>query len=100
MIIPAAATAVLLESLPAAQWMLGDRGYDALEEKEIKPCIPGRKSHEKPVKYDRRKYKRRNRIALMLGRLEDWRRIATFYDKRPTVFFSEICLVATLLFPL
>lgn len=38
--------AALLDSLSAAEWMLGDRGYDAdwfrdaLEEKGIKPCIP------------------------------------------------------------
>ena len=69
--------AALLDSLPMAQWMLGDRGYDAdwfrdaLEERGIKPCIPGRKSRGKPVKYDKRKYKRRNRIEIMFGRLKD-----------------------------
>ena len=42
--------AALLDSLPAAQWMLADRGYDAdwfrdaLEERGIKPYIPGRKA--------------------------------------------------------
>jgi transposase len=48
----------LLDSLPKAQWLLADRGYDAdwfrdaLQEKGIKPCIPGRKSRTKPIKYD------------------------------------------------
>jgi transposase len=80
------------------------RGYDAdwfreaLEEKGIKPCIPGRKSRSKPVKYDKRKYKRRNRIEIMFGRLKDWRRVATRYDRCPTVFFSAVCLAATVLF--
>lgn len=42
--------AALLDGLPPAEWILADRGYDAdwfrdaLEEKGIKPCIPGRKS--------------------------------------------------------
>ncbi|GBR53486.1 transposase [Neokomagataea thailandica NBRC 106555] len=96
--------AALLDSLPAAQWMLGDRGYDAdwfrdaLEEKGIKPCIPGRKSRGKPVKYDKRKYKRRNRIEIMFGRLKDWRRVATRYDRCPTVFFSAVCLAAIVIF--
>ncbi|GLQ85409.1 DDE transposase [Gluconobacter sphaericus NBRC 12467] len=96
--------AALLDSLPAAQWMLGDRGYDAdwfrdaLEEKGIKPCIPGRRSRGKPVKYDKRKYKRRNCIEIMFGRLKDWRRVATRYDRSPTVFFSAICLAATIMF--
>ncbi|QQX91222.1 IS5 family transposase [Gluconobacter sphaericus] len=96
--------AALLDSLPAAQWMLGDRGYDAdwfrdaLEEKGIKPCIPGRKSRGKPLKYDKRKYKRRNRIEIMFGRLKDWRRVATRYDRCPNVFFSAVCLAATVIF--
>ncbi|WP_438382346.1 IS5 family transposase [Asaia sp. BMEF1] len=98
--------AALLDSLPMAQWKLADRGYDAdwfrdaLEEKGIKPCIPGRKSRGKPVKYDKRKYKRRNRIEIMFGRLKDWRRVATRYDRCPTVFFSAICLAATVIFRL
>lgn len=94
----------LLDSLPMAQWLLADRGYDAdwfrdaLEGKGIRPCIPGRRSRGKPVKYDKRKYRRRNRIEIMFGRLKDWRRVATRYDRCPTVFFSTICLAATIIF--
>ena len=46
----------LLSSLPAADWMITDRGYDAdwfrdaLKDKGIRPCIPGRKSRDKPVR--------------------------------------------------
>ncbi len=70
--------AALLGGLPVAEWLLSDRGYDvywfrdALKYKGIKPCIPGRKSRSKPVKYDKRRYKRRNRIEIMFGRLKDW----------------------------
>ena len=96
--------AALLERLPTAQWLLADRGYDAdwfraaLEEKGIKPCIPGRKSRAKPIKYDKRRYKRRNRIEIMFGRLKDWRRIAMRYDRCSNVYFSAIALAATVLF--
>lgn len=51
--------AALLGSLPAAEWMIADRGYDAdwfrdaLEDKGISPCIPRRKSRGKVVRYDR-----------------------------------------------
>ncbi len=75
--------AALLRSLPSAEWLLADRGYDAdwfreaLQNKSIKPCIPGRKLRSKPIKYDKRRYKRRNRIEIMFGRLKDWRRVAT-----------------------
>ncbi|WP_264787870.1 IS5 family transposase, partial [Gluconobacter roseus] len=95
--------AAFLGGLPPAEWMLADRGYDigwfreAVEEKGIKPCLPGRKSRGKPIKYDKRKDKRRNRIEIMFGRLKDWRRVATRYDRCPTVFFSAICLAATVI---
>ena len=90
--------AALLDSLPTAQWLLGDRGYDAdwfrdaLEAKGITPCIPGRKSRTEPIRYDKRRYKRRNRIEIMFGRLKDWRRVATRSDRCPTVFLSAIAL--------
>ena len=58
--------AALLGSLPAAVWMIADRGYDAdwfreaLKGKGIRPCIPGRKSRGKAVRYDKRRCPRRN----------------------------------------
>ncbi|WP_299845098.1 IS5 family transposase [uncultured Jannaschia sp.] len=94
----------LMDSLPSADWLLGDRGYDAdwfredLANKGITPCIPGRKSRDKPGRYDKRRYKRRSRIEIMFGRLKDWRRVATRYDRCPKVFLSTIALAATILF--
>jgi len=47
-----------LDDMPKAQWLLGDRGYDAdwfrdaLQAQGIQPCIPGRKSRNEPVRYD------------------------------------------------
>ena len=93
----------LCSSLPEVNWLLGDRGYDAdwfretLEDKGIRACIPGRKQRKVSVKYDKRRYKRRNRIEIMLGRLEDWRRVATHYDRCQKVFLSAIALAATVI---
>ena len=90
----------LLSGLPKVKWLLGDRGYDAdwfreaLQDKGIRACIPGRKKRKTPVKYDKRRYKRRNRIEIMFGRLKDWRRVATRYDRCPKVFLSAIALAA------
>jgi IS5 family transposase len=75
--------AALLGSLPQADWLLADRGYDAdwfraaLKDKGIKPRIPGRKSCSNPIKQDKRRYKSRNRIEVMFGRLKYWRIVAT-----------------------
>jgi transposase len=94
----------LLSSLPDADWLLGDRGYDAdwfreaLQDKGIRACIPGRKQRKTPVKYDKRRYKRRSRIEIMFGRLKDWRRVATRYDRCPKTFFSAIALAATVIY--
>ena len=58
----------LVSNLPAAEWLLRDRGYDAdwfreaLVNMGIKPCIPGRKSRSKAIKYDKRRYKKSNQI--------------------------------------
>ncbi len=46
----------LISGLPNVKWLLGDRGYDAdwfreaLQEKNICPCIPGRKKRKAPVR--------------------------------------------------
>ena len=91
-------------SLPQANRLLADRGYDAsglreaFQHKEAKPCITGRRSCATTVKHDKRRYKRRNHIEIMFGRLKDWRRVATRYDRCPETFFSAVALAATVLF--
>ena len=94
----------LLGSLPNVEWLLGDRGYDAdwfreaLKDKGIRACIPGRRQRKTTVKYDKRRYKRRNRIEIMFGWLKDWRRVATRYDRCPKVFLSAIALAALVIY--
>ena len=93
--------AALLGSLPKAEWLLADRGYDAdwfreaLKDKGIKPCIPGRKPRRNPIKHDERRYNRRNRIEIIFGRLKGRRRVAIRYDRCPKVFLSDVALAAT-----
>ncbi|WP_245948910.1 transposase [Paracoccus lutimaris] len=92
--------AALLDSLPAAEWMIADRGYDAdwfreaLKDKRIRPRIPGRKSRSKAVPYDKRRYPRHNRIEIMFGSLKDWRRVATRYDRCAETFLSALAATA------
>ncbi len=61
---------------------------------------PRAKATQGPVRYDKRRYKRRNRIEIMFGRLKDWRRVATRYDRCPKVFLSAIAiaLAATVIY--
>jgi len=94
----------LMASLPQADWMLADRGYDAnwfrngLKDMGIEPCIPSRKSRKQNIPHDKTRYKLRHKIENMFGRLKDWRRIATRYDRCPELFLSAIALAATVLF--
>jgi transposase len=84
----------------------GDRGYDAgwfrdaLQADGIQTCIPGQMYRHEPIKYDKRRYRRCSRIEIMFGQLKDWRRVATHYDRYPTVFLSAIALAATVIFQL
>nr|WP_246033015.1 transposase [Rhodobacter xinxiangensis] len=66
--------------------------------KAYAPAYPGRKQRKAPLRYDKRRYKRRNRIESMFGRLKDWRRVATRYDRCPEVFLSAIALAATVIY--
>lgn len=97
----ATGAAALLRELPDADWLIADRGYDAdwfrdaLKDREITPCVSARKARKVSVKYDKRRYKRRNRIEIMFGRFKDWRRIAKRYDRCPKVLLSASTHVLT-----
>jgi len=96
--------ATVLPALPAAHRLIADRGYDSdwfrdgLADRGIEPCIPSRKNRRRPIDYDTRRYKQRNRVERMFGRLKDWRRIATRYDRCAHTFMSAICIAATVIF--
>jgi transposase len=51
-----------------------------------------------PIPHDATLYRQRHRIEIMFGRLKDWRRIATRYDRCVHTFFSAITLAATVIF--
>lgn len=96
--------ATVLPDLPDADVLITDKGYDgdwfrvALSELGIVPCIPGRANREAPIQCDADIHKQRNRIERMFGRLKDWRRVATRYDRCAHTFMSAIRIAATVIF--
>ena len=96
--------ASVLPALPSAKVLIADKGYDsdwfsqALTNLGIEPCIPGRTGRNEPVEYDEQVYRQRNIIERMFGRLKDWRRIATRYDRCAHTFMSAICIAAIVIF--
>ena len=96
--------ALMLDALPKAKALLGDRGYDAdwfreaLADRGIAACIPSRSNRKLPIPHDTALYRQRHRIENMFGRLKDWRRIHTRYDRCAHTFMSAIVLAATIIF--
>lgn len=96
--------ALMLDALPQARAMLGDRGYDAdwfraaLTARGIAPCIPSKANRTLPIPHDRTLYRQRHHIENMFGKLKDWRRIHTRYDRCAHTFMSAIAIAATVIF--
>jgi len=61
----------------------------------LRACVPGRKQRKAPIRYSKRRFKRRDRIEITFGRLKNRRRVATRYDRCPKVCLSAIELAAT-----
>lgn len=80
--------------------LIADKGYDsdeyraALKAKGLTACIPPRKRRTAPATYCKTQYKQRHKVENMFGKLKDWRRIATRYDRRADVFMAAITLAA------
>ena len=92
---------LLLSALPSAKELLGGKGYDsdwfraALTERGITPCIPPRSNRKVQYHYDKDLYRQRHKIENVFGRIKDWRRVATRYDRCAHTFMSAISIAAT-----
>lgn len=84
--------------LPKPKALLADKGYDGDRFREnllmrgILPIIPTRSNRNVPVHPGYRRYRDRNRIERMFGKIKQPRRIATRYDKTVLSFESFLNL--------
>lgn len=96
--------ALMIDAFPKARALLADRGYDAdwfraaLAERGIAACIPSKNNRKVPIPHDTALYHQRHKVENMFGRLKDWRRIHTRYDRCAHTFMSAICIAATVIF--
>jgi len=80
-----------------------DEGYDADRIRErltldgIEAVIPPISSRSKKLPYDKELYRSRNRVERFFNKLQQFRRLATRYDKLAKTFFAAVCLVAAFL---
>jgi len=96
--------ALMIDDLPPAKVLLGDKGYDAdwfrdaLAKRGIEACIPSKSNRKEPIPHDKALYRERHKIENTFGRIKDWRRIHTRYDRCAHTFMSAICIAATVIF--
>jgi transposase len=94
----------LLSSMPPAQVLIADRGYEAdwlraaLACRGLAACIPSRRGRRTAARHDPDFYRKRRRIENLFARPTDWGCIAMRYDRCADLFLSAIALAATVLF--
>jgi transposase len=90
--------------LPPVKNLLADKAYDAghfrdfLMNSKINAVIPSKANRKIPIPHDKIIYRKRNVVERMFGRLKDFRRVATRYDKLARNFMAALCLASLLCF--
>lgn len=89
--------AALIAGLPTTA-VMGDKGYDAnalialITQMGAQAVIPPRRNRLEQREYDHHLYKDRNLVERFFGRLKQFRRIATRYEKLTRNFTSMLNL--------
>lgn len=88
----------MVDALPKAKVLLGDKGYDAdwfrevLRNRKIRACIPSKANRKVPIPHDTVLYKQRHKIENMFGRLKGWR----LFHPDMTDAHTAVCLPSAL----
>jgi transposase len=104
---------VLLEEIPLKlpEHLLADRGYshescrELLEVKGIAHTIPERPDQRErrerrgddPPSFDAELYRKRNVVERCVGRLKQWRAVATRYEKRAANYRAVVVIAALMI---
>jgi transposase len=84
-------------------YVVADRAYDsdplvaALAARGIKALIAPRRTRRQPRGYEAARYAQRHGSERLFSRLQQFRRVATRYEKRAAHFLAFVYLAATLL---
>jgi transposase len=75
---------------------LADKGYDSqkfvdyIEARGAEAVIPPRSNRHDPREFDRHLYKERNQVERFIGRIKQYRRVATRYEKTARNFLAFV----------
>jgi transposase len=87
--------------VPDAEEVVADRGYDSWAIKgkvldaDMPAHIPSKCTAVEPWPIDEEAYKERNRIERLVGKMKQFRAVATRYDKLAASFLATIKVVLT-----
>ena len=68
-----------------------------MRERGTEPVIPNNPTRKRRHPFNAKIYRQRNIIERAIGRLKDWRRVHTRYDKLATNFASAVAIAAIIL---
>lgn len=81
----------------------GDKGYSSrkirvyLRRRGIRYTIPRKSNEHRGGKFDKEQYRQRNRVERLFGRLKQYRRIATRYEKKAANYLAMVTLASIIL---
>ncbi len=90
----------LLGAVATPRRLVADRAYDVdslrrwLDARRVEAVIPSTATRTVPYPLDRRAYARRNLVERLIGRLKNWRRLATRHDRLARNHLAAFALVA------
>jgi transposase len=79
--------------------VVGDKAFDgapqraACRARGAEPVIPAKSNRLDPEPLDTAAYRDRNRVERLFGKVKEFRRVATRYDKRKRMFLGWVHLV-------
>ena len=82
------------------RYFLGDKAYSSedmrreLRRRGITPVIPRRRNEKRCDRFNRGLYRERNRVERLINRLNQFRRVATRYEKQADNYFAMLAIAA------
>lgn len=70
----------------------------ALVARATAASIPSKRNRKVAIPHDVARYRQRHKVEIMFGRLKNWRRIQTRYDRFAHTFMSAIAIAALVIF--
>lgn len=86
-----------------AKGVIADKGYDSdairalINMANMIAVIPTRRNRKVQIPHDRKLYKERNRIERLFGKLKQYRRIATRFERNDSNYMAFIYLACSII---